>query len=418
MIIHQPEMFKRDGNTIIYAKIEMNQPRDHFPEYLWYRVPEHFTHNLSMQSDAFLIPGLIGGMHFKEDIEVRGSVSPKLAYNLDEYQYLLNFRMAKDVTPVEIKYTHLKALQASPSGVGTTFSGGVDSLFTIWKHLPQNQPIKDYQISHALFIHGFDILIKEKQRYQTLFSNYRNALKEINIELISLETNLISLIIPRMITPHFYGPVLIGAAHVFGNLFKKFFIPSSSDYKKLLEWTSSSDPITDPLLSSDVLEIIHNGAASPRGEKIEAICDWKIAQDHLRVCMPDHPEKFSQNCSRCEKCVRTMIPLYALGKLDKFKTFEKPFTSNYESLWWIRKFNPKRGFVKETFSFARKVKPDLVPWLRIAALAGHVRYRFVNMIPKPVQSWLKQFGYFDNPDKKKHAFDDPLLIEFIKSKGH
>jgi len=418
MIIHQPEMLKRDGNCIIYAKIEMNQPRDNFPEYLWYRVPERFAQHLSLQSDSFLIPGLIGGMHFKEEVEVHGTLSPKLAYNLNEYQHLLNFRMSKDVTPVEIKYAHLKALQAKPSGVGTTFSGGVDSLFTIWKHLPQNQPIMDYRITHALFIHGFDILNKDKGRYQKLYPSYRDALKEINIELIPLETNLVSLIIPRMKLSHFYGPILAGSVHIFGNLFKKFFIPSSSDYTKIRQWTSSSDPTSDPLLSSENLDIIHHGAATRRVEKVEAICDWELAQTHLRVCVPDHPEKYSQNCSRCEKCLRTMIPLYALGKLDQFKTFEKPLTSNHESLWWIRKFNPKRGFVKEIFSFTRKVKPDLVPWLRIAALAGHVRYRFVNLIPKPVQTWLIRFGYFDNPDKRKNAFEDPLLIEFIKSKGH
>jgi hypothetical protein len=73
---------------------------------------------LSLQSDAFLIPGLLASVHFQEDIEIRGTISPRLAQNLNEYQYLLNFRMPKDVSPVSIKYNYLKPLQAKPTAIG------------------------------------------------------------------------------------------------------------------------------------------------------------------------------------------------------------------------------------------------------------------------------------------------------------
>src|SRR5512133_1750262 len=85
MIIHQPELLKQDDNTIVFSKIEMRHPSVNIPEYLWYKVPDHYAQYLSLQSDAFLIPGLLAGMHFQEDIVVRGAVSPRLAYHLDEY---------------------------------------------------------------------------------------------------------------------------------------------------------------------------------------------------------------------------------------------------------------------------------------------------------------------------------------------
>ena len=229
MIIHEPEFLKKDDHTIVFSRIEMRHSIVNFPDALWYRVPDRFSQYLSTQSDAFLVPGLLAGMHFQEDIEIRGTVSPKLAYNLNEYQYLLNFRIPKAVSPVEIKYGQLKPLQDNPKAVGTTFSGGVDSLFTLWKHLPKNLTDPDYQITHALFILGFDILNADRQKYHSIYSGYSEALQQINVELISLETNLVSLIMPRMRFVHFYGPVLIGAAHVFGKLFNKFLIPSSRD---------------------------------------------------------------------------------------------------------------------------------------------------------------------------------------------
>jgi len=415
MIIHQPELLQRNDHTIVYSKIEMRHPRENFPDHLWYRIPDRFAQHLTLQSDAFLIPSLLGAMYFQEDIEVRGTVSPRLAYHLDEYQYLLHFRMPKVVTQVNINYAQLEFLPTVPTAVGTTFSGGVDSFFTIWKHLPQNQPNPDYQITHALFILGFDILNKDKPRYQSLYSRYREALNQLNIELIPLETNLVSLIVPRMNYNHFYGPVLAGAAHVFGSLFKKFFIPSSRDYWQIMTWTSSSDPTTDPLLSSESLEIIHYGSAFRRVEKIEAISGWEPAQEHLRVCPPNNLDINLLNCSRCEKCVRTMIPIYALGKMDKFKTFYKPFTSNRDCLWWARKFDPSRSYVREIIPFTRKVNPGLVSWLQVAALVGYGRYTFLRLIPKPVRNWLKRYGFFVDPLAQENVFEDLGVLESIRS---
>ena len=415
MIIHQPELLKRDDHTIVYSKIELLKPRENFPDYLWYRIPDRFADHISLQSDPFLIPGLLAGMHFQEDIEVRGTVSPRLAYHLSEFQHLLHFRMPNAVTPVDIKYAHLKPLQAKPTAVGSTFSGGVDSFFTLWKHLPQNQPIPDYHITHALFILGFDILNKDKDRYQILFSRYQNALKQINVELLPLETNLVSVIIPRMKFPYFYGPVLIGAAHVFGNLFKHFFISSSSDYWQIKSWTSSSDPTSDPLLSADTLNIIHFGARYRRVEKIEEISDWELVQKHLRVCFPNDFAIETLNCSRCEKCVRTMIPIYALGKMKNYPTFEKPFTSNLDGLRWARKFDHSKGYVKEIVPFVRKHKPNLIPWLRMAVLAGYLRYCSLKLIPGFLRKWLQRFGYFVDPLAQKNAFENPSISEFIRS---
>jgi hypothetical protein len=413
MIIHQPEMVKHNDQTIVFSKIEMRHPPVNFPEFLWYKVPDRYAQYLSLQSDAFLIPGLLAGMHFQEDIEVRGTISPKLAYHLDEYQSLLHFRLLKAISPVKIKYHQLKPLQVKPKAIGTTFSGGVDSFFTLWKHLPRNQPDPEYQITHALFILGFDIVNEDKGRYQSLYSRYHDALKQVNIELITLETNITSLVILRMDFTLLFGPVLIGAVHVLGGLFHRFFIPGSIDYHQLQTWPCASDPTSDPLLSTEILDIIHFGATHKRVDKIKEICDWDLPQKHLRVCSCTHDE--SLNCSQCEKCVRTLIPLYALGKMKDFSTFKTPFASNLDGLRWARKYNPSSPFVKEIIPFVRKLKPKLVPWLLLASRIGCLRYLFMKLIPGFVRNWLQRFGYFIDPMLQDHAFDNLEISHFIKS---
>jgi hypothetical protein len=418
MIIHQPETFLKDGNFIIWSRIELERPRENFPKYLWYKIPEKYGSFISTQSDAFLLPGLLAGMHFEEDIEVRGNISPRLAYALDEYQFVLHFRMPNEVQPVTINYSKLLPGNHKPTAVGTTISGGVDSFFTLYKHLPPNQPIAAYRISHGLFIMGFDIRFQVQDRYEQLFIQYAKALQEIGVELIRLETNLISVIVPRMIFPHFYGPVLAGSAHLFGGLFRRFYIASSKDYSQIKIRTSSSDPLSDPLLSSDTLDIIHHGATHKRVDKVKEISDWDLVQKNLRVCFRGDSDEPTLNCSWCEKCTRTMTPIYALGKMEQFSTFKKPFRSNRDGLRLARKFNPRQGYVPEFFPFVREHKPDFLPWLFAGVALGYIRYWSIQLIPGIARKWLQRFGYFIDPLDSKYAFEDRATVALIQSKDN
>lgn len=416
MIIHQPELINKDGHTIVFSKIEFAVAKKDFPEYLWYKIPDQHADYLSIQSDAFLVPGLLAGMHFGEDIEVRGVVSPKLAYHLDEYQYILKFRMPEYVQLVEIKYNQLEPFNFKPEGVGAAFSGGVDSLFTLWKHFPQKETIMGYGITHGLFIMGFDHRFRDKEKYFQVFRKYHLALDQIGITLISLETNIVQIIVPRLNYPHFYGPILAGSAHALGGRFSRFIIPSSRDYYQLRTWTSSSDPLSDPLLSSDRLNIIHHGATHRRVDKIAEICNWKFAQENLRVCFNKDYDERGLNCSRCEKCTRTMVPLYAIGALGNFKTFKKPFRTNKDVLWIARKFNPTQGYVPESFSFVKEYKPRLFPWLTAATFLGYLRYWLLKSIPIFIKIKLKRYGYFVDRLKEEDAFEDLSIIQLIRSR--
>jgi len=416
MIIHQPEILKQDNHTIVWAKIELETRPKNFPDYLWYRLPDKYDDYICTNSDAFLVPGLVAGMHFGEDIQVRGTVSPRLAYHLDEIQFLLNFWMPNEVRPVSIHYELLKPAQVQPQAVGCTFSGGVDSWFTLWNHLPQNQPIQEFRLTHALFINLFDITSRNTSKYLRLGEHYRSELQKLGIELITLETNLVSLLIPRLRLLAFFSPVLAGCALLMQGLFKRFYIASGGDYYKLTRRLSSSNPLTERLSSTDTLEFIHFGSVYSRHKKIEILSDWQLAQQNLRVCgRPDLSEQLL-NCSRCEKCMRTMFPIYALGKMDQFTTFAKLFTTNKDTLMWARKFNPDQSALPGLFQFIKNQKPDLLPWLRCIVLLGSLRYRFLKRIPESAKIFLQRFGYYHDLLKVENAFEKPEIIQVIRAR--
>ena len=89
-------------------------------------------------------------------------------------------------------------------------------------------------------------------------------------------------------------------------------------------------PVLDHLLSTEGVQIIHDGAESTRSNKIAAIVEWPATYQRLRVCMGkvSFNEQTGQprNCCRCQKCLNTMITLDLLGRLRLYSTFHVPLS--------------------------------------------------------------------------------------------
>src|SRR5262249_24588610 len=99
--------------------------------------------------------------------------------------------------------------------------------------------------------------------------------------------------------------------------FAEGIIPSTYCYSRLYR-TWGSNPITDPLMSSDAFRIFHDGAVWTRSEKVVPLSSWPEGYKHLRVCY-SALEK-DKNCCKCGKCVLTVlnIKLHAAPVPDSF----------------------------------------------------------------------------------------------------
>jgi len=193
LIIHQPELTHKNGEVEVSARIEFDQLIPNIPDRLWFRFPESCAEYLTDRGDGFLLNMLIPAMHYGEDIEVRAAVSPKLLYNLKEYQYL--FASKYHLPDVNIHCGSIKAFEPKTDleAVLVTYSGGVDSSFALWSHLPQNQPIASRQITHGLLIQGFnafDIPLENPEYFNFVYKKYDQLLNELGISLLYVKTNI------------------------------------------------------------------------------------------------------------------------------------------------------------------------------------------------------------------------------------
>ena len=194
------------------------------------------------------------------------------------------------------------------AGVGCFFSGGVDSFYSLMRH-------KD-EITHLIFIHGFDIpLHKKKSRKVSLSGVYRVA-EALGMEVIEVSTD-IRYFGDQLAWWGFYGiPVLVASAHLLSGVLGKVYLPATLDYAQLKP--DVTHPYVDPMWSTNELKIVHDGACADRAQKCEAIANWDLALEHVRVCWKLDGEL---NCGECEKCLRTEIAFDVLGVLDKCSAF-------------------------------------------------------------------------------------------------
>jgi hypothetical protein len=134
-----------------------------------------------------------------------------------------------------------------------------------------------------------------------------------------------------------------------------------------------SDPGIDYLLSTETTQVIHHGTGFRRTEKTEAIARWEETHDKLRVCAFDDS---TLNCSKCEKCIRTMMTLDILGVLERYSTFQQPLTG---SLIRSCRYRTRSdfSFANEIISYAyRKKRWDIVTNLSYAYLKSFILRSF------------------------------------------
>ncbi len=266
--------------------------------------------------------------------------------NLPKIQELLQSWWAdyQRVDLSELSATSLTAPEAK--GVGCFFSGGVDSFYTLLK----NQP----EITHLIYVHGFDIPVENEKLFRQVEANIQSVTEHFDLRLVVVRTNLRELYELNNLEwgQGAFGSALASVAHLLSGYFKQVFMPASLDTNNLMPW--GSHPDLDPLWGSSSLSLVHHGCV-PRTEKIRFIADSPLALSNLRVCYLNPGNSY--NCCRCEKCVRTMVALHALGVLDQCVTFPEPLTYRKISKLWITS-EAARVFVRENIALLEQTKRD------------------------------------------------------------
>lgn len=322
---------KDDGKSYLIADLECG-----FSEVknLWFSVDSKHKDWLTADVyDAFLIEALYPAHFYNEEIIIKGKVSPKIWRSVRD---LLPAILADFLdTPKNLQgRIFVDGVQecslASVRHVGTGFSGGVDSFCTIKDHLI-DETDSEYKLDTLFFFNiGQNGNVKFPETYQRALGRWehnKRVAKELNLNCVMMDTNMFDLYLPHW---EYDAGILcrLSSVLVFQRSLSKYYISSSYTYGETIDFNEHahhelahfSDLYISNLLSTSNTEIIIDGAQYKRWEKINRIVDLPIAQQNLNVCVNNEAEYVGQNCSYCEKCLRTLFALEALGKLDEFSS--------------------------------------------------------------------------------------------------
>jgi hypothetical protein len=209
-----------------------------------------------------------------------------------------------DDMPTEIRKPGLNKKR-----VGCFFSGGVDSWYTLLK----NQD----EITDLIYVHGFDVMLTDTSLNDQVLGMVNHIGEVFNKNVIVIKTNLRTFTDVKSNWHYVYGSALASVGHSLQEHFSKIFIASTHTYKDL--YPAGSHPILDHLWNSETLSFVHDGCEAGRIDKLRLIATSEHAMKSLRVCWKNRFGPY--NCCKCEKCIRTMISLQAIGQLDRCTTF-------------------------------------------------------------------------------------------------
>ncbi|MFC1680682.1 hypothetical protein ACFL1S_02665, partial [Pseudomonadota bacterium] len=277
---------------------------------LWYEGDARLSSTLTRRADPFVLTSLMYSMQEGRPLEVRGApVSGGLLRNLEEFQRAwASWRTRLSEIPIFAEEED-DELNGHDRAAVVGFSGGVDSCYTVYRHLVSPDGRYDRKLQAALMIHGFDISLDDAAQFEAARRRSQRILDGLGIDLLAIRTNIKSLSEQSLDWLDSHGLVLGSALTLLSGRFGAGIIAGTMPYVMLLPLGSS--PVTDWLMGSRRFEIVHHGAQASRLDKVRTIARWPAAIENLRVCWAG--KQLDRNCGVCLKCVLTQLQFWAVG---------------------------------------------------------------------------------------------------------
>ena len=266
---------------------------------------------------------------------------------------------------------------AVQSRTALCFSGGVDSFHSLLRGA--------VPVDALLLVHGVDIPLSDTARAADAETSLREVARARGMRAILVRTNLrehpVFAAAPWV---HAHGGALAAVGHLLSEQIGRLLVSSSYPYVNDRPWGSHWR--TDPLWSSGRLALAHLGAELWRDEKVRAIADDPLVRQHLRVCWENRAR--AGNCSRCDKCVTTMLMLEVCGGLAGSATFEPaaPLARLVDGLphtIWVKHYDRllAAGLERDTARAVRRLLRRSTPPTRLGRLRAGLRRRLFGRRP-------------------------------------
>jgi len=263
--------------------------------------------------DGFVFGVIFIAMQLGRPVKVHGRLSRTACFNLAEFQsawacWKPEKYQRVDIVPDEI--IDRPVPEHAPRAI-SAFSGGVDGTFTAIRHKHKLLGNGSYPLTDVMLVHGFDVPLGKPEAFDLLLQRIRPIVDELGLGMKVVRTNLKEA--SGQDWGDSFGVQLAACLHNYSHDFNYALTGSGEPYSNIF-YPWGSTPATDYLMSGDQMQLVLDGSAYTRTEKIETLRHYPTALKTLKVCWEGNNEE--RNCGHCEKCIRTKLNLLAVGVSD------------------------------------------------------------------------------------------------------
>ena len=325
---------EKEKNRVKVAATVRWEDCDRPVQELYFETDEGFAADLSCNPHAFMLACAIPAMHYGEErIFLDAEICPELRDGLIIAMGWFHHWFGLDFKPVRIEARIRASMPTprTPERAGFFFSGGIDSLATLRVNrlnFPSEHP---WSIKDGLLVYGLEL--DEPEAFEHVLHSLSVLAREVGITLVPIYTNVYLDYRQEDASRNFsfwkykfQAAALAAVAHVFArrltivSIAATFDIPNFTTNGHLRAF--GSHPLIDHNYSSSDLMVRDEGVALSRFDKVKLVADWDVVLKNLRVCNQYKRYQSGRlNCGKCEKCIRTMLSLLAMGVLDKTRAF-------------------------------------------------------------------------------------------------
>lgn len=390
---------ERPGFTRLSADIFFDKGKE--VRNYWIEFPSLYHDEIATDGNSWLILMSAMAAINGEDVTVRFPVDPYLLENIKALRREWH-AWNKRWKITQFDCPDLVPLQRAGQRTGMYFSGGVDSFYSLLRNdkEPNNEGDATGCITDLITVWGFEISLAKAGEFARLEKHIKCVADQFNKNHLTAITNIRSFNdkFSRLWIPVGHAGTLGFIAYALQGRFREIVIASTMPYGTLKPYGSHS--LTENLLSSKALRIVHDGAIADRTQKVRRVALSDEALKVLHVCLrKDEGEDGTSrhlNCSGCEKCVLTMAALDLAGQKGKGISFD---WSNYsiESLGrQLIKRAPHLPFWRELSAMARaQSREDIAD-----AITRAIRKSRPFWLVSDAEEWLKRKCPFFNRNKK------------------
>ncbi len=379
-----------EGNTVVY-RTEIESEDGH--RELWFRIDAEFGDLVTDTCDAPLVGLLIPAMAAGEDIHLSGAISERLYYNLSAPCQSVFRNVIPTLRAISLRPSELLPGRKPAAGVAAGFTGGIDSFCVLADHHYSPDCPEGFRLTHLVLNnvgshgHGAEGTALFEERCARLTP----VAERTGLPLVRVDSNLDSFYGEGLGFLQTHTPRLLSAALVLQRGLGRYISASTFNYSDVYvgpaRGTGLTEPITLPLLSTEVIDLLSVGHIYTRPEKTIKVAEIADSYEVLDVCM----KSGSRNCSQCKECLRTLITLDIAGLLDRYsdRFYIDKYRANRNKL--LARFlqnKPRRGALRrEVLEFAKKSN-----WrIPLSVYLNARRYRIGNTARKKLR-WLKRIA--------------------------